>query len=778
MADPLPRAAITLLRGNLKVFVNDTACLPALLAALEPPAPPGQLYSAIHSTSEQLRLSISSSLGIHCSTLRDAIFHCRLSLPSSTVRKLNNINTANSFLRHTTTSSLADLLEDVSTRLAEHKVPNHRDIWEPLPCTFISLADHIGINNDTSPVPADNYTLNAELLSQHTNTTPLPLRPVPRHPTTPSTTHSQHHSQHQYHNHHHNHPGPTSSSTHDLFDSHFIEEYSDQAIYDDLDNAAIIYETFPVIADNDDTNTELLPSPTFTTPPLLRNSTNQPTMPPTTPSQLQHHNPHHNLPCTPTPLPQRPFTNQPTPPPHTPPQHHQHNHHHNQSLSMEQHSDQVASPIPAEDAHAALCGSGVHIAYDVFTGPGTVLPHVFDTLVSPRAASVAYTIPSDDLDYAVAYHLPTDPAIINGNILSFDVYADIAPPAGTEHFADTSCVACTQTAWSIPSLTFCGMTADPDVLHFAADCNHLIFLNSNVQTFLRNHEPFFPLIFPELAPHIFEHDYEPCTIFDDWLSDWHAAHSAILHAISMADRWMRLGSALRRHTTSRSSLLPLPLIPAFQDHEVPVLATENAFQMRLAKYAKACLSNPSEPIHLDVSDGQPCELISLPTSGLVFPMGIGLWGTMNELLPHISVGSILRVYKTSVVGIYNHNNLKHLAYEDNIFTAERHVSIISLGSTEDDVIVSDAADNPTINDDGLPIVGFISIDGARDGPDCPWEDLPFVIVGHKHGPQKWLPIDYDVDLLQDVNELLLDSQYFQSSRVSCANVCTPTHAPS
>jgi hypothetical protein len=234
---------------------------------------------------------------------------------------------------------------------------------------------------------------------------------------------------------------------------------------------------------------------------------------------------------------------------------------------------------------------------------------------------------------------------------------------------------------------------------------------------LRQCETFFPLNFPELAPHVFTHVIEPCTIFDDWLSAWRAEHAQSIHGIAMADRWFSLGlKAMTR--SSRKAAVCLPDIPVTYEDGVSF----------------------------------PCEMISTPASDVAFPMGIGLYGSLSELVPHISVGSILRSVNYPAVGIFNGNNNKHLATDSIIFSATCHVMVTTFGLLEEDIIISDAAEQPTINDLGLPISGHIGADGARLEPDGDsdgeWEDFLLAIVGHSSLHQAWLP--FDIDLLHDV----------------------------
>jgi hypothetical protein len=114
--DPRSKAGVTVVHGHLKIYVNDLAALPGVLAQLSTST--SSNYQQIHGAAHEIRLAISAYLGIHCGTLRDALYHGRRSLPPGIFKRITALNSTDSFLRHSSSAFLSGLVDDVSAILA------------------------------------------------------------------------------------------------------------------------------------------------------------------------------------------------------------------------------------------------------------------------------------------------------------------------------------------------------------------------------------------------------------------------------------------------------------------------------------------------------------------------------------------------------------------------------------------------------------------------------------------------------------------------------------
>jgi hypothetical protein len=114
------KAPVCLVRGDIKVFVNDVSVFIEVLASLDQ-----QLVERNGCDSIALLASLSKQevdtcfqvSGRHCSGLRDSIYHNRRQLSGHTFQQLQALNSAYSFLRHFSVVAGGDLLQRVCREL-------------------------------------------------------------------------------------------------------------------------------------------------------------------------------------------------------------------------------------------------------------------------------------------------------------------------------------------------------------------------------------------------------------------------------------------------------------------------------------------------------------------------------------------------------------------------------------------------------------------------------------------------------------------------------------
>jgi hypothetical protein len=220
--DPRSKAGVTVVHGHLKIYVNDLAALPGVLAQLSTST--SSNYQQIHGAAHEIRLAISAYLGIHCGTLRDALYHGRRSLPPGIFKRITALNSTDSFLRHSSSAFLSGLVDDVSAILAPgcntvspetvdvaHSGIIHlslddfifrEDIWKPLstsstctstrhfshdqlipPPTYVQPihsdpAPTIQLDNDNSPTPSTSTTFATLDINNTLTKTPSSGSPV------------------------------------------------------------------------------------------------------------------------------------------------------------------------------------------------------------------------------------------------------------------------------------------------------------------------------------------------------------------------------------------------------------------------------------------------------------------------------------------------------------------------------------------------------------------------------------------------------------------------
>ena len=113
------RSPIVIVHGHSNMFVNDMRNLEQVLKALElVPTHARQLdtsANAIVETAQRVQNMVSENLQVPCKTLRDAIYllRKRCFARPNTLKQLQQLNEAYSFVRHSTALVYAQLVEDV-----------------------------------------------------------------------------------------------------------------------------------------------------------------------------------------------------------------------------------------------------------------------------------------------------------------------------------------------------------------------------------------------------------------------------------------------------------------------------------------------------------------------------------------------------------------------------------------------------------------------------------------------------------------------------------------
>ena len=95
---------------------NGPEMLEGVVTILAPSEPQGSgsINEAILITAEHVRTMLSEAHGRHYGTLRDALFHGRRVLSGELAKRLQALNAAASFIRHSSERSLAALREEVT----------------------------------------------------------------------------------------------------------------------------------------------------------------------------------------------------------------------------------------------------------------------------------------------------------------------------------------------------------------------------------------------------------------------------------------------------------------------------------------------------------------------------------------------------------------------------------------------------------------------------------------------------------------------------------------
>jgi hypothetical protein len=170
LCDVRSRAPITLVVGHVKLFINDVSTFPAVLASLtqaQEARHPTSTYTAVHDAADTIRNALSLSLGTHCGTLKDGIFHARNRIPSGLLRRLRRLNDVDSFLRHSTSTSLVDLVAETSTTLSAGlgSLGHSPSIIEPSSCSSL-FSDEVvtpGLSPSIIQLSLDDFVTRSDI---------------------------------------------------------------------------------------------------------------------------------------------------------------------------------------------------------------------------------------------------------------------------------------------------------------------------------------------------------------------------------------------------------------------------------------------------------------------------------------------------------------------------------------------------------------------------------------------------------------------------------------
>ena len=111
-----PSAPVVVVKGNLKVYVNDSNLLERTLTALDDFAKSDKedhAFSDIATAASAIQDEVSQAFGRPVKSLRDAIYLSRQVLPPKLTKQLQALNTTHSFLRHVTTMECAGFVAQV-----------------------------------------------------------------------------------------------------------------------------------------------------------------------------------------------------------------------------------------------------------------------------------------------------------------------------------------------------------------------------------------------------------------------------------------------------------------------------------------------------------------------------------------------------------------------------------------------------------------------------------------------------------------------------------------
>jgi hypothetical protein len=117
------RSPISIICGHVKLFINEPALLPEVLAAL-PRAPAGeanpQVIGALAVASARIvDATCAADPSLKVKGLRDVLWHHRHRLPRGLVKQLQGLNDAYSYLRHTAEADIGALADTVVRLIAE-----------------------------------------------------------------------------------------------------------------------------------------------------------------------------------------------------------------------------------------------------------------------------------------------------------------------------------------------------------------------------------------------------------------------------------------------------------------------------------------------------------------------------------------------------------------------------------------------------------------------------------------------------------------------------------
>jgi hypothetical protein len=112
----------TLIHGQVKVFIHDSTAYEILLDRMGLPGavlpgPDSIAVPAVCQVAANARQILSEGLGRCCNTLKDGIFLSRKRLPAKSVKLLEQVNAADSLLRHHTPFSFDTFLADLQVQV-------------------------------------------------------------------------------------------------------------------------------------------------------------------------------------------------------------------------------------------------------------------------------------------------------------------------------------------------------------------------------------------------------------------------------------------------------------------------------------------------------------------------------------------------------------------------------------------------------------------------------------------------------------------------------------
>merc|ERR1712023_441105 len=114
-------APVTLRRGDIVLHINDLEALPSVLKSMDetsmqvPSAGLSSIAEHVRKAASTVQQDVSDLLQLHCTSMRDAIYLLRKRgmLSRQLLKKLTNLNLADSFIRHGTRQSLEALALEV-----------------------------------------------------------------------------------------------------------------------------------------------------------------------------------------------------------------------------------------------------------------------------------------------------------------------------------------------------------------------------------------------------------------------------------------------------------------------------------------------------------------------------------------------------------------------------------------------------------------------------------------------------------------------------------------
>eukprot|EP00929_Paragymnodinium_shiwhaense_P045324 TRINITY_DN23173_c0_g1_i3.p2 TRINITY_DN23173_c0_g1~~TRINITY_DN23173_c0_g1_i3.p2 ORF type:complete len:317 (-),score=66.38 TRINITY_DN23173_c0_g1_i3:83-1033(-) len=129
-------APVTILHGHCKLYVNDIAALPQVLASLSPQVQPTDrthvdAVAALAQANRLLLDAAGSAFGKKVRSLRDVIFWCRACANSGDLRFLKELHFAYSLLRHVSDNDILERSQTFCDQLLDTKATMTTDMDSP-----------------------------------------------------------------------------------------------------------------------------------------------------------------------------------------------------------------------------------------------------------------------------------------------------------------------------------------------------------------------------------------------------------------------------------------------------------------------------------------------------------------------------------------------------------------------------------------------------------------------------------------------------------------------